>query len=61
MKVNAYDRSVVGSATIDWDRGEGMDITLHVRGVLYVNNAAGNWHYVDTGWETNAVLIDADT
>jgi hypothetical protein len=33
--------SPTGSATIDWNQGEGMDITPHLRGTLFLNNVAG--------------------
>ena len=33
--------SPVGSATVDWTQGEGMNLTPHLRGTLYLNNVAG--------------------
>jgi hypothetical protein len=33
--------SPVGSGTLDWGQGEGMNLTPHLTGTLYLNNVAG--------------------
>jgi hypothetical protein len=47
----------LGSATVDWQQGDGMNLTPRIRGTLYLNNVAGLCARIDMVYESTTAII----
>jgi len=50
----------LGSATVDWQQGEGMILTPRIRGYLYLNNVAGLCARIDMIYQSHSATLDEE-
>jgi hypothetical protein len=46
-----------GSGTVEWEQGEGMNLTPHIHGTLYLNNVAGLCARLDIEYDADGAVL----